>query len=108
MYYKAIIPVSLVMLVSYLNYSPNLSTTPFPTLSNCVPEQGARRHLCADCQDSRDAARFSEDRNDRPIVKTVFAQGRVGEWLVVGGEVVILDNINTMTKGDDNMKQGYI
>ena len=98
MYYKAIIPVSLVMLVSYLNYSPNLSPTPFPTLSNCVPEQGARRHLCADCQDSKDAARFSQDRNDQPSLNTVFVQGRVGEWLVVGGEVGIIDNINTMTK----------
>ena len=106
MYFRAILPVSLVMLVSYLNYSPNLSPTPFPTLSNCVPEQGARRHLCADCQDSRDAARFSEDRNDQPTLNTVFVQGRVGEWMVVGGEVVILDNINTMTKVVNNKKPG--
>ena len=102
MYYKAIIPVSLVMLVSYLNYSPNLSTTPFPTLSNCVPEQGARRHLCADCQDSRDAARFSEDRNDQPSLNTVFVQGRVGEWWLVGWEVVM--NNNTIQQYDQGNK----
>ena len=80
--YKFIVPLSLFMLVRLVNYSPIPSTIPYPILNNCVPERGARRHLCSDCLNSWDAAKFSDERDDEQYLNTVFQQGRVGEWWV--------------------------
>ena len=95
---RAIIPVSLFMMVSYLNYNPNPTIMNLPIQNNCVPEEGARRHLCPECKDDSEAANFSHERNNQPSVNTVFVQGRLGEWLVVGEEGMLTSNMNNMTK----------
>ena len=93
---RAIIPVSLFMMVSYLNYNPSPTIMNLPIQNNCVPEQGARRHLCPECKDESEAANFSHERDHQPSANTVFMQGRLGEWLVVGEEMMLTSNMKNM------------
>ena len=101
---RALLPVSLIMLVTYLNYNPSPSSkhpnsTIIPTLDNCVPEQGVSRHLCPNCKDDQDAAIFSKDRDYSTGLNTVFVQGRIGDWWLVDQDMKLNTDSNIrMTK----------
>ena len=101
---RALIPVSLIVLVTYLNYDPSPSSkypnsTIIPTLDNCVPEQGVSRHLCPNCKDDKDAAIFSKDRDYSTGLNTVFVQGRIGDWWLVDKDMKLnTDSSIRMTK----------
>ena len=76
---RVIIPVSLFMLVNFINYNPSPTMMSNPVQNNCVPVKGSRNHLCPDCKDSLDAAEFSQERNEQLSRNTMFVQEMVGE-----------------------------
>merc|ERR1719320_1913740 len=94
-----ILPSSFFAILLVYNLNDNTSpTTTLPTLDNCVPEQGVSRHLCPDCKDILDAAKFSKGRESMTGVNTVFQQDRIGDWMLVGKDMNPDTNIPMSSK----------